>query len=745
MLVMVRVLVNCRTSHCNMSESSSFERLSVGVQRWVYRQGWQSLRAVQEQSVPVILKAREDILITAPTAGGKTEAAFLPIVSWLEDQGPEQGYGVLCLSPLKALINDQYHRLELLCESAGTAITPWHGDISSSLKKRSWKSPTGILMITPESLEALFVNRAHELKARVASLQYVVIDEFHAFIDRERGQQLLSLLARLEQLIERPLCRVALSATIGDPNMALQYLRPDGARPGVHLDVTHESMSLQLALKTYLPQNGGEQPVYIEMAQDLYDGLRGSSHLVFANSRRAVEEITDQLAKITEAHGVPLEFYAHHGSLSRDTRHFVEQRLKDGEKPTTAVATSTLELGIDIGEVTSVAQVGAPANVSSVRQRLGRSGRRKGAPSILRLLVSGHSDRKNPSPLDLIEAELFQTVAVIELMLERWIEPPDRHALHLSTLVQQILSMIAFRGGITAAGAYEILCQHGPWSHISADFFARVLRGLGANRVIAQLPNGELIVGEVGEQLVSSYTFYTAFEVPEEYRLEAEGKTLGTLPITSPYIEGQLLLFGGRRWSVESIDVQGKIMHLVKAKRGQAPTFGGEAAPVHRAIRQRMRELYLRDDIPRFCDAMSSSLMKNARSYFREKNIDTVQFVDDSGYLFWFIWEDDRILDTFKVAATLKGLAADRMGPCVIVQGADEPEHLIGSLQDYLSSRTVEEIAAEVEPQPLGKFDKYLSDDTLREAFVSEKLDIKAASVYLGTFTANTVGSGHSS
>lgn len=715
-----------------MSESSSFDQLSYGVQRWIYRQGWNALRAVQEKATPVILQGREDILITAPTAGGKTEAAFLPVVSWLENSGVEGGYGALCLSPLKALINDQYQRLLPLCESAGTAITPWHGDISSSVKKRSWKAPSGILMITPESLEAMFVTRSHELKERVNSLQYVIVDEFHAFIGRERGQQLISLLARLEELIGRPLCRIALSATIGDPSIALRCLRPDESRPGVHLDVSHEALQLQLALKTYILGKEADLPASIDMAKDLFQWLRGSSHLVFANSRRTVEEITDLLAKHCEAAGLPVEFFAHHGSLSRDARHFVEQRLKEGNKPTTAIATSTLELGIDIGDVTSVAQIGAPANVSSVRQRLGRSGRRDGHSAILRLLVTGHSQKKKPCPIDLLEIELFQTIAVIELMFERWIEPPDEHALHLSTLIQQLLSMIAFKGGVTAANAYQVLCRKGPWRQITSEFFGRVLRALGGNQVIAQLPSGELIVDSIGERLVSSHTFYTAFEVPEEYRLVANGKTLGTLPVTTPYIEGQMLLFSGRRWAVDSIDSTAKIMTLVRAKKGQAPTFGGEAAPVHRAIRQRMLELYKNEHTPRFCDDQTVTLMSDARRYFCDNNIANEPLVTDGNYGFWFVWEDDRVLDTLKVCATLTSSAADRMGPCVIIDNPRNIQDVALRLQEFLVSHSKEEICEKVDAQPLGKFDEFLGEELIKESFVAEKLDIDGAVAYLG-------------
>lgn len=716
-----------------MADSSSFDQLSYGVQRWIYRQGWEELRAIQERSVPVIARASEDILITAPTAGGKTEAAFLPIVSWLEDDGPASGYGVLCLSPLKALINDQYKRLLPLCESANTAITPWHGDVSTSVKAKSWRSPQGILMITPESLEAMFVRRPHELRERVRKVRYVVIDEFHAFIGRERGQQLLSLIARLEELVEHSLCRIALSATIGDPQMALGFLRPAGGRPGVHLEVAHEGMNLQLSLKSFSPDEAAGLPATVAMAKDLYPVLKGHSNLVFANSRRIVEEITDQLSGICEAHQAPVEFFAHHGSLSKESRHFVEHRLKEGELPTTAIATSTLELGIDIGDVVSVAQVGAPANVSSVRQRLGRSGRRAGSASILRVLVTEHGKKKDATPIDRLEVELFQAVAVLELMLERWVEPPSGDSLHLSTLIQQVLSMIAYTGGIIAAEAFRVLCGTGPWRHVDQALFVRVLRALGASEVVAQLGSGELVVGAVGEQILSSHTFYTAFEVPEEFSLVAFGKTIGTLPVDSPYLPGQLLLFGGRRWSVKAIDIDAKVITLIPAGRGQAPIFGGESAPVHKRIRERMRELYERDDVPRFCQETCGAIMARAREYYAEKGIASNPVIVAGDQLFLIAWEDDRVLDTIKVVSTLGGLAADRVGPSVVVQDCPEPGRFLPWLAEVLEDVDADAVAAAIEPQALGKFDGYLTPDLLKEAFVREKLDVGKAKRYVDT------------
>lgn len=714
-----------------MSESSSFYKLSTGVQRWIYLQQWEGLRAIQEQSVPVILAADNDVLITAPTAGGKTEAAFLPVVSYLEETNKTMGFGAICISPLKALINDQFQRLESLCDQANSKITPWHGDIGSSLKNAAWRAPSGILLITPESLEAMFVRRPNELASRISALKYIVIDEFHAFLGRERGQQLLSLLSRIEALCDREICRIALSATIGDPAMALAHLRPSRTWKGVHLDVANIGMDLQLSLKTYSADEKNGIPTSYFMAQDLFPVLRGYSNLVFANSRTMVEEITDQLAIRCEALQMPTEFFAHHGSLSKESRNFVEQHLKRGETPTTAIATSTLELGIDIGDVRSVAQIGAPANVSSVRQRLGRSGRRAGQPSILRVLVSESSCKKKATPIDKLEMELVQSIAIIELMLERWVEPPETHALHLSTLIQQILSMIAFRGGITASVAHKVLCLNGPWRNLAKDMFVRVLRALGTSNVIVQLGDGELAVGEEGEKLLSSHTFYTAFEVPEEFTLVAHGKNIGTLPVDTPYVVGQLLLFGGRRWSVQSIDLEAKVMNLVRAGRGQAPIFGGESAPVHQNVRQRMLDIYQSDREPRFCDRLSLEALRCARKYFDDHDLGINSTISSGGDHYIFIWDNDRVIDAIKIAASLTGVAADRVGPCVTLEGYSETEPVIDWIISLLNEIGEEEIASSISSKPLGKYDHLLTPDILREAFVVEKIDICRARAYL--------------
>jgi len=713
-----------------MGASKSFDRLSPGVQYWLYRQNWHSLRPVQEKAIPLIMNRDRDLLITAPTAGGKTEAAFLPLASWLELDGPKQGYGVLCLSPLKALINDQFNRLEPLCEKAHTAVTPWHGDVSQSIKNKSWKSSRGILLITPESLEAMFVNRPHELLSRVSQLEYIVIDEFHAFIGTERGQQLLSLLTRLEVLIHRTIPRIALSATIGNPDMALKFLRPDGGLPGNHLDMTSGKMDLQMVLKALAP---AKDETFIPLvASELFQRLRGSNNLIFANSRRVVEALADKLRQASERRHLPLEFFAHHGSLNRDTRHYIEDRLRNGDKPTTAIATSTLELGIDIGSVESVAQIGAPSNVSSLRQRLGRSGRR-GEPAKLRLFIERTDHTPNATPLDRMNIELFQTVAIINLMTDHWIEPADGNQLHFSTLIQQLLSMIACKGDITAQQAYHILCKKGPWQNIDTTTFAWLLKGMGKADLIDQLQSGELVVGLQGERLVSNYEFYTAFQTPQEYRLINQGRNIGTLPMTVPYIQGQLLIFSGRRWVIESVDDESKILNIKAAQSGTVPLFYGEAAPVHRKIRQEMRRIYSSDLLPGFCDENTCRYIKKTRFYFSEQGLDRQNWIQSGKHLYWFVWDSDVVLNTMALILASHHIQASTYGPSLCIDGTSNGNDIFRLLQDSVDDLSQNDLTEMVPSKAPGKFDQYLPDEYKRVSFASQTVNLQYLRSYLNS------------
>lgn len=645
----------------NGESSGSFDRLDPGIQRWIWRQGWDDLRPIQERAIPLLLPADQDLILAAPTAGGKTEAAFLPILTTLAQRDAE-GLGALVVSPLKALINDQHRRLEELGGEIGIPVHRWHGDVGQAKKRQVLEGAGGLLLITPESLEALFVRRGPALPELFADLLYVVIDELHSFIGSERGRQLQSLLHRVELATRRSIPRVGLSATLGDLGLAAEHLRPGQPERVESIEDRDGGGEVRLQVRGYRrsPQvdseaaggsedSDGLTPEAESIGQDLFRRLRGGHHLIFANRRRDVESYADLLGRFSETERVPREFHPHHGSLSAELRSAAEKAMQEA-RPASILCTTTLELGIDVGRIESVAQIGAPPSVASMRQRLGRSGRAGRAPSILRIYLEVPPvDVRTPPHVEILPT-LVQTVAMVELLIEGWVEPPRPEALHLSTLVQQLLSMIAQHGGVSAEQAYGALCRSGPFRGVEVPLFRDFLRCLGEAELIRQVHTGELVVDLAGERLLSHYSFYAAFSSPEEYRLVAHGKTLGTLPISSPLYEGLYLIFGGRRWRVLGVDDEAKVVTLEAAPGGRVPNFpGASSAQVHDEVRRRMLQVYRQVPQPRYLDRRAARFLAEACEAYSRLGLDERSLVPVGEDCLFFPWVGDLALGTLAV------------------------------------------------------------------------------------------------
>jgi ATP-dependent helicase Lhr and Lhr-like helicase len=705
--------------------SSSFFLLDEKVQKWIWKQGWNSLHDIQEEAIDPILKRNVDVVISSATASGKTEAAFLPIATHLI-QNKIDSYQVLYISPLKALINDQYRRLEDLCKISEINVTPWHGDISGSKKANSFKNPQGILLITPESLESLFVNRSAYLSHAFNGLDYVVIDELHSFIGTERGCQLQSLIFRLINLIKKDVPRIALSATLGNVEKAAGYLRPDGDFPHKIIKSKTLTSDLKLQLKGYIelpPDSEDSQPTSSQLiADDLFSVLRGTSNLIFANSRQNTEYYSDLLIQQCEKDGVPNEFFPHHGNLSKEIRLEVEQRLQKGELPTNAVCTMTLELGIDIGSVVSIAQIGSPFSVSSIRQRLGRSGRR-GEASILRIYISENKIDANVSIIDKFRPELIQSVALVNLLLNKWYEPPDTGLFHLSTLVQQILSVIAQYGGFQADQGWGLLCQNGFFRNITPKLFAILLKNLGEKDIINQDHDGTIVIGEIGERIVNHYTFYAAFSTPEEYRLEVEGKTLGTLPIDSPLSNGSYLIFAGRRWEVLDINEESKTIQLKHAIGGKVPKFSGQGMMVHDTIREEMKRVLMSSEHPIYLDKAAIGLLDEARRCFNQYKLEKEMIVDEGNSVYIFPWQGDKTLNSFLLEMRELGLKAWKTGFLIKIEKCNKQElKTIVNQRIQGEEARASDLASTVGNKEYNKYDYLLGEELLCKDFASRSL-----------------------
>jgi ATP-dependent helicase Lhr and Lhr-like helicase len=715
------------------SDSSSFQLLDERIQRFIWAEGWEELRDAQEQAIPLIVKGDRDVIVAAATAAGKTEAAFLPALTHLLAAG---GEGLIVyISPLKALINDQFGRLDRLCEQLEVPVWPWHGDVSASTKTRFLSKRHGVLLITPESLEALLCNRGSSVAAIFERVAFFVVDELHAFIGSERGKQLQSLMHRIERALGRHVPRIGLSATLGDMKLAGSFLRPGGepaqvnsAAAGSELKVLVKGYEEPLVVKPEGDAEEEEPVTPAQIAAHLFKVLRGSNNLVFPNSRRQVERYTHLLNKMCEREKVPSEFWPHHGSLSKEIRSETEAALKQKELPATAICTNTLELGIDIGAVKSVAQIGPPPSVASLRQRLGRSGRRKGEPAILRGYSVEDALGPNASIRDKLRLDTVQTTAMISLLVEKWFEPPRVQGVHLSTLVQQLLSSIAQTGGGMAGQLYALLCGPGcPFAGLSRQEFVELLRHLGQKELLVQDSSGTLLHGRVGEKFVNHYSFYAAFSSDEEFRVVAGGKTLGTLPVDQVLLPGQRILFAGKTWRVDEVDEQQKAIFVTRAKGGVPPAFLGGLGRTHTKVRQRMRELLEGTAVPPFLDETAKGFLAEAREDYARHNLASEFVLDQGREVVLLTWLGDAANEAIACLLIRRGFVAVPSGPGVeVVKGDRFSQDILDALADTAVDDTppLDMLLADVKNLAREKWDWALPDALLRKAYASLYLDL---------------------
>lgn len=739
-------------------QSASFDLLDEHIQHFIWQDGWDSLREVQELAIQHIVPAQSDVIVAAATAAGKTEAAFFPalthILKHTDDQGLPQGL-IVYVSPLKALINDQFGRLDRLCDTLDVPVWPWHGDMPASLKKRFMAKRTGVLLITPESLEALLCNKGTQVSYIFEHLQFLIIDELHAFIGQERGKQLQSLLHRIESARGQAVPRIGLSATLGDMRMAADFLRPGCADQVVLVQAASGSANLKVLLKGYeeplakdeaeeAARRAGHRVVPPLVASHLYKVLLGSNNLIFPNSRKEVERYTHLLNTLCEQNQVPRTYWPHHGSLSKTLREETEQALKQKDVPASAVCTNTLELGIDIGAVKSVVQIGPSPSVASLRQRLGRSGRRAGEAAILRGYCIEDEIGANPTWRTLLRLNTVQMTAMVELLLENWFEPPRSEGLHLSTLVQQILSTIAQQGGVKAPELYQLLCDPNkpgtPFASVSKAEFVELLKALGEREFLMQDADGSLLHGPKGEQVVNHYSFYAAFAEDFEFSVIHEGKVLGSLPLLGPVKPKQRVLFGGRTWLIEHIDMDKRAILVRLSPGGAPPDFQKPPGYVHTFVRQQMYRLLASERTPVFLDAKAQQFLSQARQAFKDKGLDKQCCLEHGGKFLVFTWLGDEANAALGFWLETQGFQVDCLGPFITV---DKPQLTRQGLLATLQAMATQEppplpvLLEEAENLVKEKWDSVLSDALLQKTYASSHLNFKEARRWLSTLNAD--------
>ena len=727
-----------------------FDRYAPFIQDYIYRSGWQMLRGVQNAAGEAIFGGQDNVLLTASTASGKTEAAFFPILTLLAED-PPHSVGVLYIAPLKALINDQFGRLSELCAEADISVTRWHGDAPQPQKRKLLRKPRGVLQITPESLESLLINKHMEIPSLFGDLRFIVIDEIHSLLRGDRGLQTFCLIERICKLAGCDPRRIGLSATIGDPEAAGQFLAAGSGRPTVIPRFEGGREVWRLSMEHFFntaPQADEGRPDLPDTpvpepptdtapkAADpgigyIFEHTRGKKCLVFTNSREECEAVCQSLRQYCEANHEPDRFLIHHGNLSASYRESAEEEMKDDDSLLSVCATATLELGIDIGKLERAFQIDAPFTVSGFLQRMGRTGRRGDPAEMWFVMREDHPEPRALMP-EMIPWYLIQGIALIQLYIEeRFVEPPRTGRLPFSLLYHQTMSTLASCGEMTPAELASRVLPLAPFHRVTQQDYRTLLRHLIGIDHISQTENGGLIVGLTGERIVNNYKFYAVFQENVEYSVRAGSEELGT--IVKPPPTGEKIAIAGRVWLVEEVDHKKREVYCTLVKGNIPAYFGDVAGDIHTHILERMYRVLAEQQNYPYLMRHAVCRLAEARQTFAKAGIAGSPLVHLGGKM-WalFPW-----LGSYAFLALERFLKL-RCGPRLGLRGLSpsRPYYLQFTMQvseEDFYRITAEEAAKDFDPMELlypkevpvfEKYDEYLPEELVRKGFALGVLDV---------------------
>lgn len=569
---------------------SSFDQLDPLVQHHIVNTlGWRELRPLQEQSIEPIAGGKHCLLL-APTAGGKTEAAIFPVLSRICSEN-WTGLSVIYVCPLKALLNNLYERLDEYCCMLGRRCEVWHGDISQSRKGRIKSDPPDILLTTPESLEVMLISAKTDGREMLGSARVVIIDEIHAFAGDDRGWHMLAVLERIGALAQREIQRIGLSATVGNPDGLLEWLAGhcEGDRQVIQTSGVTSATPTDIQL---------DYVASLRNAAIVISRLhRGEKRLVFCDSRSRVEELGNELRQLD------VTVYLSHSSLSAEERKTSEQAFSEAQN-CVIVATSTLELGIDVGDLDRVIQVDAPWSVASFLQRLGRTGRRTGSTRNCLFLATS-------------EDALLRAGALLQLWEEGFVEPVIAPPRPLHLFAQQLMALSLQKGGIGIRDWQGLIGRLPAFDNEDPLVLESVIEHLQKERIFysdgIQLSFGDAGVDLYGRrhflELVSVFTSDPVFKVMHGQKELGSVDQLTFARHTDE--DPAALSMGGRSWSVVSLDWRRREAFVIPTEgRGKSRWQGGKIGMSYKFSRA-VHSLLVSDHVSgrwtaRACDMFAS-------------------------------------------------------------------------------------------------------------------------------------------
>jgi len=731
-----------------------FERLAPFIQDYIYRNEWEELRANQVAACEVIFDTDDNLLLSSGTASGKTEAAFLPVLTELYEH-PSASVGVLYISPLKALINDQFKRLDQLLIDSNIPVTKWHGDASQSQKQKLIKHPEGILQITPESLESLITNKRGACMSLFSDLRFVIIDEVHYFMRDVRGVQLLCVLERLQELTGVIPRRIGLSATLGDLSLAEDWLNTGTGR-GCASPVTDEGKKrIRLHIERFVNYadkrdvdeydgretgNGGSFDTSgdREHYEYLFQQTLDKKTIIFTNSREETEFVMAHLKNLALEKKAPDVYRVHHGNVSALIRENTEDEMKNDDEKIVTGATVTLELGIDIGSLDQAVQIGAPLSVSSFAQRLGRCGRRGQVPQLLFTFVESIKINSG-DVLGPINWDFIRTIAIIEIYLrEHWIEPipPLNHAYNL--LYHQTMSVLKSNGEMSAAALAQQILSLGSFRHISKEDYKLLLAHMLEEDQLQRTENGGLIIGREGEKIVNSHKFLTVFLAPEYLLVKDENRTIGT--VDKVYPVGTRFALAGLSWETVEVNAKSKVIFVKRVPGISVVDWDVDFnADIHTMLVRKIRNVLKDDGTYPYLSERCKERLAEIQYITRNSGILDNLVTRLSGKKFAvFPWVGTRQLVTLHYALLKRGIKNQLPWSRAVyleVIFSGEKEELEQIIKDVLASGLdLYSLPLPDEVQIDGKYNEFVPKQLLRKQFIEDYLDFEGlkADIRLG-------------
>ncbi len=693
---------------------SVFARFAPRLQEAIVaRLGWTSLRPVQEQAGEAML-AGQNAVILAPTAGGKTEASMFPTLSSLVEDPPE-GLAALYVAPIKALLNNQAERLGLYTEMVGLDRFVWHGDTTSSHRKRFLRQPAALLMTTPESLEVMLVSARVDAAKLFRDLRVVVIDEIHAFAGSDRGAHLMSVLERIAALSRHDVQRVGLSATVGNPAAILGWLQGSSERPGTVVDPPKVPGRKQLMILS-----GADDE---SLAVDASRLARGRKSLLFCQARATTETFAARMRR----RGTTV--YVHHSAVSYEERQAAEEQFHRGSDAC-IVCTSTLELGIDVGDLDEVLQAEAPATVNSFLQRMGRTGRRAGQAMKMTFFCSNAQT-------------ILQSAALIELAKRGWVEPVPVQARCWSVFVHQLLTMALAADGIPPEAAWAHLSKVPDFSGIRRAEFDRLIAWMLADRAL-DMVGGRLVIGPKTQRRFGRRNFmdlYAVFSSPVAYAVVDDAdKPIGTLQqsFVDRLVEGvTCFLLAGRPWVALRVDHSARQVKVATAPGGRKPQWGGYLPQfLGYEVSQEMRRILLDTAEPGYLKGEAQQVVREQREDFGVLALGNKAIEYDAGEIRWWTFAGGKINKTLAYALRAcstdwKVVSDNRM---VAVRGQDAERapfeaalRRLGELEFWEDEQLWREIAEDLPNYRLSKFQSLMPPWVVREIVADYLLDVEGA------------------